>query len=146
MHSDFCLLQGAIDSSDAQVEPHPLWEYPTRALSTAVQVMTVDLTALSGMVGGIFEEKGTISLPVAGNVNGVALWMDWQLDENTKISGGPTGPVTLSQNVQWDVHSKQAVYFIKKPACLSGSSEKVLNYQISLVPETYELKLHFSIQ
>lgn len=142
---NFLFFQSAIDSSDAQVEPHPLWEYPARALSLAVPLMTLDLTTLSGVTNEIVECKGTFNLPVAGSLNGVALWIDWQLDENTTISGGPTLPVTLGQNIQWDVHSKQAVYFIKQPISLSDSSEKVLNYQISFVPDTHELKLHFSV-
>ena len=37
-------LQDAIDDSDPQVEPHYLWEYPSRALSAAVRLITLDLT------------------------------------------------------------------------------------------------------
>ncbi len=137
-------FQSAIDSSDAQVEPHPLWEYPSRALSTAVKIMTVDLTTLSRETSEILKVNGTIDIPVAGKLNGIALWVDWQLDENTTVSGGPVTPVTLNQNVHWDAHSKQAVYFLKNPINLSDNDGKALHYEISLSLETYELKLHFS--
>lgn len=80
--------------------------------------MMLDLTTLSLMTKEIPEVEGKVNLPVTGTVNGVALWIDWQLDEATVISGGPTAPVTLGQNVQWDMHSKQAVYFIKDPLLL----------------------------
>ena len=138
--------QGAIDCSDAQIEPHPLWEYPSRALSSAVQVMSVDLTTLSEDSAKMIVVNGIIETSVAGNCNGIALWMDWQLDECTSIGGGPTLPVTIGQNVHWDMHSKQAVYFLNRPVNLSDGDKKVLKYQISLVPETYELKFNFSIQ
>lgn len=108
--------------------------------------MTLDLTTLTGEVNESLERKGTLNLPVTGSLNGVALWIDWQLDEKSTISGGPTAPVTPSQNIQWDVHSKQAVYFIKQPISLSDSSEKALNYQISFSPDTYEMKLNFSVR
>lgn len=136
-------MQSAIETSDSQVEPHHLWEYPTRALSPAVQITMLDLTTF-GMTKEIPEVESKVNLPVNGTLNGVALWIDWQLDEATVISGGPTAPVTLGQNVQWDMHSKQAVYFIKDPVTLS-EKERSLNYQISFVPETYEFKFNFSV-
>ncbi|KZS09051.1 Protein arginine N-methyltransferase 7 [Daphnia magna] len=138
------LIESAIDTSDSQVEPHPLWEYPTRALSPAIQLMMLDLTTLSLMTKEIPEVEGKVNLPVTGTVNGVALWIDWQLDEATVISGGPTAPVTLGQNVQWDMHSKQAVYFIKDPVSLQ-TEDRSLSYQINFVPDTYEYKFKFSI-
>ena len=109
--------------------------------------MMLDLTTLSGKTEEILQVEGKVNLPVTGTLNGVALWINWQLDENTAISvcGGPTGPVTLGQNVQWDVHSKQAVYFTKDPVSFSEKDGKILSYQISLIPETYEFKFKFSV-
>ena len=36
-------LQSACDTSDACVEPHPLWEYPCLALGKPTRVMAFDL-------------------------------------------------------------------------------------------------------
>lgn len=109
--------------------------------------MVVDLTTLSEGKDKSSQVKGKLDLPAAdGSLNGVALWIDWQLDEDVTISGGPTAPVTLGQNVQWDVHSKQAVYFMKNPVHLSNRVDKVLNYEVGFNVETYEMKVAFSVE
>ena len=53
---------------------------------------------------------------VAGDANGMAFWMVWNLDGvNSVSSGGPVSEVRVGENVDWDVHSKQGVMFFKKP-------------------------------
>jgi hypothetical protein len=37
-------LQSACDKSDADVEPHPLWEYPCVAVGQPQRLLTFDLT------------------------------------------------------------------------------------------------------
>ena len=138
-------LQDAIDDSDPQVEPHYLWEYPSRALSAAVRLITLDLTG-PPMTENL-SIKTRVDIPVAGVLNGVALWVDWELDGENTISGGPAGPIKLSHYPQWVLHSKQAVYFFKKPVALAEiCNEQMLNCQVDFVPDTFELKFHFSAE
>ena len=47
-------------------------------------------------------------------LNGVALWMEWSLDEENVLSGGPTKTVRVGQQVCWDMDSKQGVHFLKQ--------------------------------
>jgi len=125
------------------VEPHQLWEYPSRALSSAVRLMTLDLMEPPVTEKVIIETQ--IDIPVAGLLNGVALWIDWELDGENTTSGGPIVPTELSHYVQWDVHSKQAVYFLKQPVKLADScNEQMLNCRVDFVPDTFEFKFHFS--
>lgn len=47
--------------------------------------------------------------------NGIALWIEWILDDNDKnvISTGPTVPPTINQFIQWDMHTRQGVHFLE---------------------------------
>lgn len=104
--------------------------------------MTVDFLALPTSE----EIHGRIDLPVPGSLNGVAMWIDWQLDETASVSSGPTMPPTLGQNIKWDIHSKQAVYFIKEPMLVggSGSCTHSLKYRAKVLPDTYDFSFLFS--
>ena len=138
-------MKEAIDASDSQVEPHPLWEYPCRALSTPVRLLTLDLTSFDQpQVDQVLTTKGQEVLADCGTLNGVALWIDWQLDEANAVSGGPVAPVSIGQYIDWDIHSKQAVYFLKTPCKLSDEAKRTLNYEVEFVPETYDIRLEFS--
>lgn len=106
--------------------------------------MTLDLLTTPVM----HNIQGLIDLPVSGTLNGLALWMEWQFDKDTVISGGPVAPPELSSYVQWDVHSKQAVRFMKKPILVDPSPGRpvpALCYQASFQPDSFELKLSFSM-
>jgi len=129
-----------VDSADFEIEPHPLWEYPCRALSLPTKMMTVDLVSLPK--GNNIH--GQINLPVAGKLNGVALWVDWQLDEHSVVSGGPICPPELSKKIQWDMHSKQAVYFLREVVSLAPANQDVLYYQADFDATTFDFKFHFS--
>ena len=99
--------KNAIEGSDAQIEPHPLWEYPSVALSQPVNVVSIDLSC--PLNDQTIELKGQVGLSGMGCCNGVALWVDWVLNDEVSVSGGPSAPVIVGENVQWDINSKQGV-------------------------------------
>jgi hypothetical protein len=39
------LFKAACDKADANIEPHPLWEYPCQALGEPLELMDFDLTS-----------------------------------------------------------------------------------------------------
>lgn len=47
--------------------------------------------------------------------NGIALWVDWQIDLSDKnlISTGPLLHPTIGKPVVWDVHNRQGVYLFQ---------------------------------
>jgi len=137
------LIKNAIEGSDAQVEPHPLWEYPSIALSQPVNVLSLDLTR--PLNDQIIELEDRIVLPGNGCCNGVALWVDWELNAEISVSGGPIAPVVLGENIQWDINSKQGVYFLPTPVDVADSKTE-FHYQVNMTPSTYELKFSFSVQ
>ncbi|CAG0915635.1 unnamed protein product, partial [Notodromas monacha] len=96
------VIDGAIRKSDPVVEPHPLWEYPGKALSGAVKVASFNLAE---NVEAELEKvhSGVVSFESDGLCNGVALWMTWEYpgrdDELFLISNGPVKPIEPGQNV-----------------------------------------------
>lgn len=138
------LMEEAIDLSDELVEPHPLWEYPCRSLSEPFKIMTLNLE--QSVAEQATDHEGHLLIDVDGSLNGVAIWMDWQLDSVTTVSGGPTSQVRLGHQVSWDRHIKQGVYFIKKPVTCSTSSPVVLLYRVHIQPHTMEVKFDFSLE
>ena len=137
-------FQDAIEKSDEPVEPHPLWEYPGRALSQPFKTMSLDLVRSLKYQAG--DCNGQVQFEADGCFNAIALWMDWDLDSETTVSGGPTASVQLGRQVEWDRHSKQGVYFVKEPAVVTGSHGQILHYRVSLIADTGEFKFHFSLQ
>lgn len=93
------LIESASEEADERVEPHPLWEYPARAKSQPILLLTLDLT--STIPETPISAEGTVSLTTEGLVNGMALWADWHLTDQSQdvITTGPVSPVVLDQNV-----------------------------------------------
>ena len=109
-----------------------------------MRLLTLDLTSFHSQLDQVLNANGQEVLATSGTLNGVALWIDWQLDEANTVSGGPVAPVTIGHNIAWDVHSKQAMYFFKRPFGLSDEKKQVLSYNIEFVPETYDVRVEFS--
>ena len=81
------IIHDASSNADQAVEPQPLWEYPGTAMSEPVEVVEFDIT--KPVPGEKMNYKGTVGLDSKLPLCGVALWVDWQLDEETIVSSGP---------------------------------------------------------
>jgi len=122
------IIESASLVSDQTVEPHPLWEYPCIALAHPVEVLKFDLS--SKVPQSVATYTGNISIVETNTpINGVALWMEWCLDEDIVVSSGPLFDVTPGEKVKWDMDSKQGVHLIKNPKNCSN-----LKYQIEFLP------------
>lgn len=62
--------------------------------------------------------------------NGIALWTEWDFDGTAEniISTGPTQSPVIGDQITWDIHTRQGVYF--------------LNYEAK---EELNLKFHFKV-
>ena len=92
------------------------------------------------------------SLPL----NGVALWMEWQLDETTALSSGPVSEVRMSETVtvtvilvcqvvvgetvSWDRDSKQGVHLLSSPRAAA-----TLHYTATFVPSEGDFTFKFTV-
>ena len=85
------IIHDASSNADQAVEPQPLWEYPGTAMSEPVEVVEFDIT--KPVPGDKMSYKGTVGLDNKLPLCGVALWVDWQLDEETIVSSGPRAKV-----------------------------------------------------
>lgn len=108
------MVERSAEQAVTLVEAQPLWEYPCRALSEPQEILNVDFNKFS-------EEhhlKGTIDLKHPGTCNGVALWVDWQLINDSSprsiVSTGPSEAVTPGEFVKWDMFVRQGVHFPQK--------------------------------
>ena len=64
--------------------------------------------------------------------------MEWQLDAENTLSGGPVSPITVGTNISWDVDSKQGVSFLPP----SSDCTKI-NYNIAFVPSEGDFTFKF---
>ncbi|XP_018575753.1 protein arginine N-methyltransferase 7 [Anoplophora glabripennis] len=107
---DFDRLIGASSNiSDDKVEAQPLWEYPGTALSEEMVIAEIDLV---NTPESLLELKGTFYLQTEMGCNGIALWVDWDMDGSPKhaVTTGPIAPVVIGQKISWDMYTRQGVY------------------------------------
>jgi len=126
-----CLIMNACNKSDADVEPHPLWEYPCTAVGDPKSLMDFDFSTKVPTEKVV--QRITLSLEKAHDLssscNGLALWTDWHLDENTVISDGPSEPINIGRDIVWYTHAKQGVFLLSH---LKNDSTIQCNNEISL--------------
>ena len=134
------IIESASCTSDQVVEPHPLWEYPCVALAQPEEVLQFDLKQKVPQT--IVSFTGEVSiLDCSTPVNGVALWMEWSLDDETVVTGGPVSKVVTGEKVQWDMDSKQGVHLVKNPVCCTS-----MQYKIDFIPREGDMSFKFDFQ
>jgi len=106
------IIEEASENSDSNVEPQPLWEYPCTALGPPVKVRSFDLNSI--IPSAPLEMIGDIPVQSnAGELNGLALWCDWELVPGLTLSSGPVSDIVVGEKIDWSMDHKQGVHFIK---------------------------------
>ncbi|ESO98227.1 hypothetical protein LOTGIDRAFT_213858 [Lottia gigantea] len=134
------IIQKSSEKSDINVERQPLWEYPGLPLTDPVSIAQLDWSK------SVFDTKpvsSTTKLPfnVSGELNGIALWVEYQFSDNNVISNGPLLPVVSETNVRWDYYSQQAVHLYKQPISIQPDQHVDINFHFN--PKTGELDFKF---
>jgi len=134
------IIEAAADISDNNVEPQPLWEYPSIALGPPVQITEFNLTTKVPTTNTAFTGEIQVS-DKSKPLNGLALWMDWDLDQDgtNVLSGGPVQGVNLGHKIVWDMDSKQGVHFFKP----TENCSKII-YNITFVPSEGDFNFKFN--
>jgi len=132
------IIHDASSNADQAVEPQPLWEYPGTAMSEPVEVVEFDIT--KPVPGEKMSYKGTVGLDSKLPLCGVALWVDWQLDEETTVSSGPRAKVLPGSKVEWEPDSKQGVYLLPAPTPATS-----LSYSATFDPEEGDFTFAFHV-
>uniref|UniRef100_A0A8C1T8T1 Protein arginine methyltransferase 7 n=1 Tax=Cyprinus carpio TaxID=7962 RepID=A0A8C1T8T1_CYPCA len=134
------MIQQSLDYRESwEAEPHPLWEYPCRALTKPQPVLTFDFTQC------VPEQPVNSDGTVRGRCHGVALWMEYQLTEDITVSLGLTKPVSEEGACEWNPHRKQGVFFFRSTRETSGNGREDLAYNLTFEPHTGDIKMDFSI-
>ncbi|XP_056137721.1 protein arginine N-methyltransferase 7 [Lampris incognitus] len=139
------MVQRSLDFREAlEPEPHPLWEYPCRALTQAKAVMNFDFTQCVPQQP--ISSRGLLPFLRSGNCHGVALWMEYQLTEDISVSMGLTGPVNGQGACEWSRHRKQGVYFFSSPWESSGDGRASVSYNLTFEPSLGDIKMEFTLE
>ncbi|XP_014662743.1 PREDICTED: protein arginine N-methyltransferase 7-like [Priapulus caudatus] len=136
------MIKHSAEISDSLIEPQPLWEYPGKALSEPFTVMDFDFRQAVTEQEQI-NSSLVVDFLVDGCCNGVALWMEYQLDDSTSISTGLTQPPTAGNLCVWDRYSQQAVHLLPIPQQVSKSSR--VNVKAEFVPSQAKFSCVFSV-
>ncbi|XP_064110806.1 protein arginine N-methyltransferase 7-like isoform X2 [Macrobrachium nipponense] len=140
------LIEKACEEADDKVEPQPLWEYPAKARGQPVLLLKLDLS--KGIPENHVSSTGSVALPDAGIINGVALWVDWHLttDPEDTLTTGPVEPVVLHENIRWDVYTRQGIYLLREPVNPKNSISSQLFYSTTFQPSDGTVKFDFQIK
>ncbi|XP_078400210.1 protein arginine N-methyltransferase 7 isoform X1 [Cetorhinus maximus] len=138
------MIQNSLNFRECQeAEPHPLWEYPCRALSDPCQILSFDFRQ------EVPEQPvyctGSMKLLRSGTCHGVVLWMDYCLTNDISISTGLTRPYSNMGDCNWNPHCKQGVYFLSSVTNPKTSTDGLnsVAYSVTFHPETGELGMDF---
>lgn len=136
------LVQASSDKSDSPVEAQPLWEYPARALTSPFVIKTFDLST------NVYDQKRvqiSDNIPILqnGSCNGVALWVDWQLDAEISVSCGPTQEIVPGKRISWDRYTRQGVHIFRN--IKDVSCDDLLSWSFAFVPQHGSVEFQFEI-
>ncbi|XP_075045016.1 protein arginine N-methyltransferase 7 [Mixophyes fleayi] len=140
------MIKKSLDFRESQeAEPHPLWEYPCRALSDPTKVMTFDFRET--VPTDDVKTEGSVNLVRPGMCHGVVLWMEYQLTEDISVSTGLLQVDDETGDCQWYPHSKQGIYFLSSLLDLrpgSSHSHSSVTYQLTFHPQLGDLRMSFT--
>ncbi|XP_005751263.1 protein arginine N-methyltransferase 7 [Pundamilia nyererei] len=138
------MVQRSLDFRESrEAEPHPLWEYPCRALTQSAATMTFDFTQC--LPQQPISSQGLLSFIREGRCHGVALWMEYHLTDDITVSAGLNGPINEQGDCEWSRHRKQGVYFFGSPWEISGDGRAAVSYSFTFEPSLGDIRMDFSV-
>uniref|UniRef100_A0A3P9CFC7 Protein arginine N-methyltransferase n=1 Tax=Maylandia zebra TaxID=106582 RepID=A0A3P9CFC7_9CICH len=138
------MVQRSLDFRESrEAEPHPLWEYPCRALTQSTATMTFDFTQC--LPQQPISSQGLLSFIREGRCHGVALWMEYHLTDDITVSAGLNGPINEQGDCEWSRHRKQGVYFFGSPWEISGDGRAAVSYSFTFEPSLGDIRMDFSV-
>ncbi|KAJ8670527.1 hypothetical protein QAD02_001786 [Eretmocerus hayati] len=115
------LVQSSSLRADSPVEAQPLWEYPGRALSNVFTLADVNFCSKAEEHAKI-ESSCQVPIVVDGSCNGIAIWVDWHLDDEICVSSGPVEEIVPGSRVSWDWYSRQGVHLLSNITQVSNKN------------------------
>nr|XP_034196568.1 protein arginine N-methyltransferase 7 isoform X1 [Osmia lignaria] len=136
------LIQTSSDKCDSPIEAQPLWEYPGKALSLPFVIQKFDLT------GNVTEHEdinilNAVPILETGMCNGVALWVDWDLDSEITVSSGPTAKIQPGKRISWDPFTRQGVHLFRDIS--NVTQQNMLLWSFNFIPQHGNIKFEFRV-
>ncbi|CAD7083536.1 unnamed protein product [Hermetia illucens] len=130
--------------ADTNVEAQPLWEYPCKALSQKVDLLTVDFSSFHQSI----DNSGTLHVEGSGTVNGIALWVDWSLDgsdkERRNVTTGPVLAPEIGNYISWDLYTRQGVHLLHTPKAVKGGEQ--ISWDVKFIPNAGDIRFKFNLE
>lgn len=98
----------ASSMADDDVETFSLWEYPCIALGPPLNIF--DLNFNDTRIEGCKRIIGVENF--SKTCNGIAMWVEWTIDESGSRSGGPSKTVKTNEFIDWKLEERQGVHLI----------------------------------
>lgn len=134
------LIESAKEKAQSYTEAQPLWEYPGIALTYPVTLF--DFNFEEGIPSKKVKREGKSSFAFDCRCDGVALWMEYDLEENFMLTSGPVKDVVLNEYISWDMFERQGVHLFRDTPKVSKGD--TLYYDVEFNPETGEFEYYFS--
>lgn len=115
------VVEVASSLADENVEPFSLWEYPCVALGAPVSIyhMSFDDETIPKM-------ENTIQISdFNGTCNGIALWVEWKVDETSSNPCGPSSEIIIGELVSWKMSERQGVHLIPYSKIKAGTINRI---------------------
>ncbi|XP_029378432.1 protein arginine N-methyltransferase 7 [Echeneis naucrates] len=139
------MVQQSLDFREShEAEPHPLWEYPCRALTQSTAIMNFDFTECVPQQP--ISSQGSVPFIRNGCCHGIALWMEYHLTSDITVSAGLIKSITEQGDCEWSRHRKQGVYFFRSPWESSGDGRAGVSYSFTFEPSSGDIKMDFSFK
>ncbi|XP_014204055.1 protein arginine N-methyltransferase 7 [Copidosoma floridanum] len=136
------LVQSSSAKADSPVEAQPLWEYPGTALSLPFTIADFNLNENVQQLSRIDVNCST-PIVTNGTYNGIAIWLDWHLDEDTVVSSGPTEDIFPGKRISWDPYTRQGVHL--PPNTEKVTNENTLETFFKFNPQEGTLRFNFKM-
>lgn len=85
----------------------------------------------------------------SGSCNGVAVWVDFDLDGEKRpksiVSTGPTEPVVVGSFIKWDINVRQGVHLISNPVNVTKNNSSMA-WKVSFKPIEGDIKFNFKVK
>ena len=80
--------------------------------------------------------------------NGVAMWMDFHVNNKNCTSTGPTEPLSPGKPIQWDINSRQGIHLFNTQHSVQpdvGQQANKFKYSVTFIPKTGDFEFKFGV-
>ncbi|XP_011504420.1 PREDICTED: protein arginine N-methyltransferase 7 [Ceratosolen solmsi marchali] len=137
------LVQSSSVKTDSPVEAQPLWEYPGKSLSLPFTIAEFNFNddVYKQIRINSFQE---IPFIIDGVCNGIAIWVNWDLDDDIVVTSGPIEEIIPGSRISWDPYTRQGVQLFSETVHVTNKS--ILMSSFNFNPEEGRIQFNFELK